>query len=325
MKALATADLHIDINNRPEDTMAVLRQMMVYAVKNSIQVVYIVGDIYERRRPYNSEKALFEKFVKYLSDRGIEVIILAGNHDCDKDGVTAVEEFGILDLPYVSLKANPSIVTLGKFKIFLGHMLVQGAKLGPVDYQVGSPISIKHILAWKADLYVLGDIHKAQKLNDNPPMIYVGSPERIDFGERNEKKGFTLIEAGKTLTYKFITLDTRPMIQFDLDYTGINNFINEKGDWCAQPDTTEAIIKLKISCNKEEYRKIDELAIRKYLSQAKYITIEYDIIKKTRVRSKKIKETSSPVVAFKNYAKLNEIDEKTINLGLKLIEENYES
>jgi len=321
-KALACADLHIDINNRPEDTMAVMRQIMTYAVKNSIDVVYVIGDIYERKRPYNSEKALFEKFVKYLSDKGIEIIILSGNHDMDKDQVSAVEEFKILELPNITLKPNPSVVPLGKFNVFLGHFLVQGAKLGPTDYQIGSPISIKSILSkWKADIYLLGDVHKAQKLNDNPPMLYVGSPERTDFGERNEKKGFTLLTANANgIEYKFIELNTRPMIQFDLEFCDLNDWILDEGNYVKGPDTTNAIVKIKITCDKEEYAHVDESEIREKLNTTKQIIFEYDITKKTRIRSKRIKETSSPVKAFEHYAKLNELDQKTIELGLKIME-----
>ena len=318
--AVVFADIHIDKNNRPEDTLAVLRQIMQYAVKNKVDVVYILGDIYERKRAYNSEKAIFEKFVKYLSDKGIEVVILSGNHDMDSDGVSGVEEFGILEFQNVTLKSNPCIVTLGKYKIWLGHMLIQGAKLGPVDYQVGSTISVKGILdKWDASIYLLGDVHKAQKLNDNPPMLYVGSPERIDFGERNEKKGFTLITASDKLEYKFIPLDIRPMIQFDLEYANLNNWLND--DLGPQPDTTEAIVKVKITCDKNEYGKIEEKDIKEHLSTAKQVIIEYDIIKKARIRSKKIKESSSPVKAFETYAQLNEFDQETIDLGLGIMEE----
>jgi DNA repair exonuclease SbcCD nuclease subunit len=317
---LALADIHIDKNNRPEDTLAVLRQIMQYAVKNKVDIIYILGDVYERKRPYNCEKVIFEKFIKYLSDKAVEVVIIPGNHEVDVDNISALEEFGILELPNVTLKSNPCIVTLGNYKIWLGHMLVQGAKLGPIDYQAHSPVSIKSILEnYDASIYLLGDVHKAQKLNDNPPMLYVGSPERTDFGERNEKKGFTLITASDKLEYKFIPLDIRPMIQFDLEYVNLEDWLND--NLGPQPGTIEAIVKVKITCDKDEYGKIDEKAIKEHLSTAKQVIIEYDIIKKARIRSKKIKESSSPIKAFETYAQLNEFDQETIELGLKIMEE----
>ena len=321
--ALVFADVHVDKNNRPEDTLAVLRQIMQYAVKNKVDFVYVLGDVYERKRPYSCEKTIFEKFVKYLSDKDIEVIIIPGNHDAEPDGNSAVDEFGILELPSVSLKSNPCIVTLGKYKVWLGHMLVQGAKLGPIDFQASSPVSLQSIFnAWDASIYLLGDVHKAQKLNENPPVLYVGSPERQDFGERDEKKGFTLLTAtDEKLEYKFIPLDIRPMIQFDLEYAKLEDWLNDSGDYEKGQSTTEAIVKVKITCNREEYSKINEKAIKEHLKEAKNVTIEYDIIKTTRVRSKKIKESSSPVKAFEAYAKLNEFDQETINLGLQIMKE----
>jgi DNA repair exonuclease SbcCD nuclease subunit len=318
---IVTGDIHIDKNNRPEDTLAVLRQIMQYAVKNKVDFVYVLGDVYERKRPYSCEKTIFEKFVKYLSEKDIEVIIIPGNHDAEPDGNSAVDEFGILELPNVSLKSNPCIVTLGKYKIWLGHMLVQGAKLGPVDFQAHSPVSLQSIFnEWEASIYLLGDVHKAQKLNDNPPVLYVGSPERQDFGERAEKKGFTLLTATEEkLEYKFVPLDIRPMIQFDLEYSNLEAWLND--NLGLQPSTTDALVKVKITCDRDEYSKIDEKAIKEHLKEAKTVTIEYDIVKKARVRSKKIKESSSPVKAFETYAKLNEFDQDTIELGIQIMKE----
>jgi DNA repair exonuclease SbcCD nuclease subunit len=319
--AVITADLHIDKNNRPEDTLAILRQIMQYAVGNKVDFVYVLGDVYERKRPYSCEKTIFEKFIKYLSDKGVEVIIIPGNHDAEPDGNSAVDEFGILELPNVSLKTNPCMVTLGKYNIWLGHMLVQGAKLGPVDYQAHSPVSLQSIFdEYSADIFLLGDVHKAQKLNDNPPVLYVGSPERIDFGERNEKKGFTLLTTtDEKLEYKFVPLDIRPMLQFDLAYSKLDDWLND--NLGPQPGTTEALVKVKITCDRDEYSKIDEKAIKEHLKDARSVTIEYDIVKTTRVRSKKIKESSSPVKAFETYAQLNEFDKETIDLGLQIMEE----
>ena len=175
------------------------------------------------------------------------------------------------------------MVTLGKFKIFLGHMLVNGAKLGPNDYHAASPIAINEILErWEADLYLIGDVHKAQKLRDAPPMLYVGSPERRDFGERNEKKGFTLITASDKLEYKFITLDTRPMIQFDLTYAELGDWLEDSEKFVKQPDVKDALVKVKITCSKEEYHRINELDIREKLKEAKQVFPEYDVIKKAR-------------------------------------------
>lgn len=83
------------------------------------------------------------------------------------------------------------------------------------------PMLLPSQLAIKPFDYVaLGHLHRHQNLNENgyPAVVYSGSIERIDFGERKEEKGFCLVsipEKGKA-TYEFIPLTTRPFIQIEV-------------------------------------------------------------------------------------------------------------
>lgn len=70
------------------------------------------------------------------------------------------------------------------------------------------------------DYVALGHLHRHQNLNPSgyPAVVYSGSIERIDFGERKEEKGFCLVsipEKGKA-TYEFIMVPTRPFIQIEV-------------------------------------------------------------------------------------------------------------
>ena len=73
------------------------------------------------------------------------------------------------------------------------------------------------------DYVALGHLHRFQNVNGNclPPIVYSGSIERIDFGERKEEKGFcfvTIHEKEET-TYEFIKTPTRPLIQIEVHLT----------------------------------------------------------------------------------------------------------
>lgn len=311
MKAIATADLHIDINNRFEDTKSVLRQMATYAIMNMVDQVWILGDIYDKKRPCSSEIVLFHQFVKSLTDGNVAVEMISGNHDIDKHQVSSLQELAVWDLPGVSLHANPFVINFGRSQVYLGHFLITGAKLGALDYSSRHEVSLESILQTPASLYLLGDVHKAQKLHSNPDVLYVGSPERVDFGERDEVKGFTLLEdTASGLKYHFINLKTRAMVQYD--YT-VGNSIDMTKHY------KDAIVKFKITCTKEEYKEINEKEIREDFKEAYSLKIEYDIIREDRVRNANISEGNSPSEAFVNYAKEKDLDQNTINIGLEII------
>jgi predicted phosphodiesterase len=164
-KALVTADLHLDIYNRFEDKAIALNNITHVAREEGVDEVWILGDVYERKRPYNAERGLFHSWIGDIMDFA-KVKILSGNHDMDQFNVSALYEFEILSLDNAELISNPSIVTLGKFNIYLGHFLINGAKLGNDDYTARDGKSIEKIIAEnKADLYLFGDVHKAQKMS----------------------------------------------------------------------------------------------------------------------------------------------------------------
>ena len=76
------------------------------------------------------------------------------------------------------------------------------------------------------DYVALGHLHRYQNLNTNNdiPVVYAGSIERIDFGERKEEKGFCLISIKKkgAVDYEFIKPPTRPFIQIEVKLQPLN-------------------------------------------------------------------------------------------------------
>jgi DNA repair protein SbcD/Mre11 len=81
------------------------------------------------------------------------------------------------------------------------------------------PIFLPSQLAIKPFDYVaLGHLHRYQVVHkEHPQIIYSGSIERIDFGERKEEKGFcdVTIHDKETTTHTFIKIPTRPFIQVE--------------------------------------------------------------------------------------------------------------
>ena len=94
--------------------------------------------------------------------------------------------------------------------ILVGHFSVNEASHGSEqNIMIGRDAALpRSVLADPAWRYVaLGHIHKHQSLNGShqPPVIYSGSIERIDFGEEREPKGFVVAEIGDgPTTWEFV-------------------------------------------------------------------------------------------------------------------------
>jgi exonuclease SbcD len=98
------------------------------------------------------------------------------------------------------------------------------------------------------DYVALGHLHRHQNLNPNgyPAVVYSGSIERIDFGERKEEKGFCLVhipEKGKA-TYEFIPVPTRPFIQIEVKLISGISQTDQIVDEIKKYDMRDAIVKI---------------------------------------------------------------------------------
>ncbi len=94
-------------------------------------------------------------------------------------------------------KADPTLPT-----ILLAHASVQGAKFGGErNVLLGADLVLSGSLVrdTRLDYVALGHIHKPQDLNEGsqPPVIYPGSIERVDFGEIAEDKFYIVVTLEK--------------------------------------------------------------------------------------------------------------------------------
>lgn len=97
------------------------------------------------------------------------------------------------------------------------------------------------------DYIALGHLHRHQNLNSGqqPPLVYSGSLERIDFGEK-EEKGFCLVDIqakGRT-AYTFVKGPCRPFIQIELTLHEGDDQTEQLKQHIAQHRIEDAIVKI---------------------------------------------------------------------------------
>jgi exonuclease SbcD len=140
--------------------------------------------------------------------------------------------------------------------------------------------------AW--DYVALGHVHKHQSLNgDNqPPIVYAGSLERVDFGEEDDPKGFCWVELGVGETrWEFIEVDARPFATIRADVRETDDPLVALAQEVERHDVEDAVVRLIVSLRADQESTIRDYALRELLSDAYYIgSITREVDRKARVR-----------------------------------------
>lgn len=333
MRYLVMSDVHLNINRRFEDTLDALEQIYQLVLKHKVEKVLILGDVYTSRRPHSKEKTEFQRWINKIAvtrpfaqeyPKTVEVVIVKGNHDEYPDGTHSYSEFTELKFPNVVVHDNPTFVN----DFFLGHLLLQEAKLGPIDYQNPNCMNVADLIqkypsprsGEPCKAYLLGDVHKAQVIQKDPLVIYAGSINRVDFGERDDEKSVLVIDEideYPKFKCKRIVLKSRPMIQYDMDAEGplVNGGIGTAG----------AIVKIVIHGTPEQIGRVDETFLRNSFSTSKELIIQHDVKRESLARDERVTENITPTEALELYVEKLDLpaEEKSaiVELGQKVMED----
>ncbi len=163
--------------------------------------------------------------------------------------------------------------------VLAGHLTVSSGIFSGSEKRalVGTdPLFLPSQLAIKPFDYVaLGHLHRFQDLNagDTPPVVYSGSIERVDFGERKEEKGFcyVTIHEKNFATYDFIKTPTRKFIQIEVQLTPDQDHTQYLIDEINRHEIEEAILKIVYHVPAGCKDQVDATALYKACSKAWYV------------------------------------------------------
>lgn len=124
------------------------------------------------------------------------------------------------------------------------------------------------------DYVALGHLHRYQNLNPRgyPAIVYSGSIERIDFGERKEPKGFchVQLERHKT-THKFIEGPMRPFIQIEVKLNAEKDQTESILEELQRHSIKDAVIKIVYHLPEGQKDMIDDKRIERACIHAHYL------------------------------------------------------
>jgi exonuclease SbcD len=181
--------------------------------------------------------------------------------------------------------------------VLAAHISVSGAVFGSErSVMIGrDAVVLKSVLADPAwDYVALGHIHLHQSLNgdDYPAVVYSGSPERIDFGEEGQPKGFCWVELargkttrGWTATWEFVEVDARPFVTVRADVREAANPLMALQQEVAKHDLTDAVVRLILRLRAEQETLLRDRDIRALLADAYFVGgITREVEREARVR-----------------------------------------
>jgi len=205
----------------------------------------------------------------------------------------------------LAAQCDPALPT-----ILMGHFSVANAKLSAnqVGYLTNEPeVPLSVLTQPPFDYVALGHIHRFQDLHkgQQPPVVYSGSIERIDFGERNEEKGFALVDLIKGDTeVKHVKVNTRPFVEIDVDATQSGENPTETILAAIKKQSIDnAIVKLSYKILSEQQAALRETEIRAALNPC-FLTVSLhkEVVRDTdAVRSKLLTEALDPLGALAIY------------------------
>lgn len=119
------------------------------------------------------------------------------------------------------------------------------------------------------DYIALGHIHKHQTIGSEPPAVYPGSLERIDFGEEHETKGFVVVDLVKgATTWKFVEVAARPFVTVEVDVTAAPDPLERVLHAIERKRLSGAVARVQITCTAQQRPHLAERTIREALDAA---------------------------------------------------------
>jgi len=188
------------------------------------------------------------------------------------------------------------------------------------------------------DYVALGHMHKSQILSHDPPVVYSGSLQRIDFSDEGNDKGFYVVEIapqrkqGERATFEFHPSRARRFLTIEsaVNANDPNPTATVLRDIARRSkDIAGAVVRVQIVIPEHVEGLLQEPEIQAALREAQYVSITKEVVRERRTRlSGWSAEEMSPAEALKVYLTLKKTPPENartlLEYGERLIQETVE-
>jgi len=219
--------------------------------------------------------------------------------------------------------------------ILLGHLMADRANLGAERFLAvgkGFTVPISLLIRPEFDYVALGHIHKHQNLNpsNNPPIIYPGSIERVDFSEEKEAKGYVLVEVDKgQANWQFVPLPARSFCTIEVDVSESENPEATIFKALEKHSIQDAVVRLIYKIRSEQLELVSNTKLQEILKIAHSYNIRTELVSqlsRPRLPELGVGNQLDPLEALKAYLNnkkdLRDLVGDMLEAAEKLLQEN---
>ncbi|MEA5553777.1 exonuclease SbcCD subunit D [Anabaena cylindrica UHCC 0172] len=194
--------------------------------------------------------------------------------------------------------------------VLLAHLMADNATLGAERLlAVGKGFTLPLSLLTRPcfDYVALGHVHRHQNLNksNDPPVIYPGSIERVDFSEEKEDKGYVMLELERgRVEWSFCSLPVRTFRTIEVDLSKADDPQKVLFKAIAKYNIQDTVVRLIYKLRSEQLDLIDNSSIHDVLDTAHTYTIQPELVSqlaKPRIPELTASSSIDPMEALKTY------------------------
>lgn len=327
-----------DIKNPPALIVNMLSKCLTRTVQKGLRVFLLAGN-------HDQTKAIGSTSIDFFNSLGLENIRSFTNFEVYTTQDESGQDINIVFMPYRS-KSSYSVYLIEQAIEMIRQDVqrltvnLKGKKIAVCHYMLGKTVTGQTSETFSLDELVLplnifdgfdatigGHIHKAEILQKEPPIMYVGSLDKLNFGEANHTK-VSVVYDTITGQYEIIPNKCRELFEMNFDYSvgekeykaSINDqIIADIEEYAKEHKLEESIVKLVIKVKENDSYHVNSEKIKEYILNKKVanmVPIQISTASARVLRNDNITENTNSKKAIDMF--IENLSAETKNMKVKL-------